>query len=192
MRAMKRFMIGLAALPVLAAASLWATSLALEPDAVGEALAPDPATYPEAVIQVYGADVWGFRGNFAIHTWVAVKDRDESDYTIYQVIGWRQRRGRPVLSISEGNPARPWFGSPPILLHERRGPRAEPLVERVRNAVAGYPFANDYRMWPGPNSNSFIAWIGLEVPELELNLPAKAIGQSWMKREYGSITGSPD
>lgn len=192
MRGMKRFMIGLAALPVLAAASLWATSMALEPDAAGEALAPDPATHPEAIVQVYGADVWGFRGNFAIHTWVAVKDRYESDYTIYQVIGWRQRRGRPVLSISEGNPARPWFGSPPILLHDRRGPQAESLVERIRNAVADYPFANDYRMWPGPNSNSFVAWIGLEVPELELDLPAKAIGQSWMKSEYATINGGPD
>jgi hypothetical protein len=192
MRGVRRFMVGLAALPVLAAASLWATSMALEPDGVGEALAPDPARHPEAVIQVYGADVWGFRGHFAIHTWLAVKGRNESDYTIYQVIGWRQRRGRPVLSISEGSPARPWFGSPPVLLHERRGPQAESLVEPVRNAVAAYPFANEYRMWPGPNSNSFIAWIGLEVPALELDLPAKAIGQSWMKHEYGSITGSPE
>ena len=192
MGGMKRFLIGLAALPVLVAASLWATSMALEPDAAGEAQAPDPATHADAVIQVYGADVWGFRGNFAIHTWVAVKGRNETDYTIYQVIGWRQRRGRPVLSISEGNPARPWFGSPPILLYQRRGAPAELLVERVREAVANYPFANDYRMWPGPNSNSFVAWIGLEVPELELELPAKAIGQAWMKSEYASITRNPD
>lgn len=189
MGGMRRFLVGLAVLPVLAAASLWATSMALEPDAVGDALAPDPATFPEAVIQVYGADVWGFRGNFAIHTWVAVKGRNETAYTIYQVIGWRQRRGRPVLSISEGNPARSWFGSPPILLHERRGRQAEQLVDRIHDAVTGYPFADDYRMWPGPNSNSFVAWIGLEVPELGLDLPAKAIGQSWMKREYSAITG---
>ncbi len=32
----------------------------------------------------------------------------------------------------------------------------------------------------GPNSNPFTAWIGLEVPGLNLDLPAKAIGQSWM------------
>ena len=34
--------------------------------------------------------------------------------------------------------------------------------------------------------------IDLEVPELELDLPAKAIGQSWMKREYAAIIGGPD
>ena len=42
-------------------------------------------------------------------------------------------------------------------------------------------------MWPGPNSNSFTAWIALEVPELGLRLPAKAIGQSWMQQNYQAI-----
>jgi len=168
-------------------ASLWATSLALEPDAVGEARAPDPAKFPEAVVQVYGADVWGFRGNFAIHTWVATKARNEPAYTIYQVIGWRLRRGRPVVSVSEGNPAKPWYGSPAVLLHEVRGSGAEAMVSDVRSAVDAYPYAREYKMWPGPNSNSFVAWIGLQVPELGLELPAKAIGQSWMKSVYPDI-----
>jgi hypothetical protein len=39
-------------------------------------------------------------------------------------------------------------------------------------------------MWPGPNSNSFTAWVGLEVPELELNLPFSAIGKDWMRKNY--------
>ncbi len=168
----------------LAAASMWATSMALEPVSIGAAYAPEPDSHPEAIVQVYGADVWGFRGNFAIHTWVATKGKNEPDYTIYQVIGWRLRRGRPVVSVSDGNPARPWYGSPAVLLHERRGPEAEGLVDRIRAAVDAYPYSNQYKMWPGPNSNSFTAWIGLEVPELELDLPVKAIGQSWMKSAY--------
>ena len=106
----------------LFAASLWATTLAIEPEPVGAAEAPHPASHPGAVIQVYGADVWGFRGKFAIHTWVATKGENESDYTIHQVIGWRARRGRSVVAVSEGNPARPWFGSPAVLLHDERGP----------------------------------------------------------------------
>lgn len=182
-----RFVVTLAALLLFVGASLWATSMALEPEGIGEARAPDPATYTEAVVQVYGADVWGFRGNFAIHTWVATKARNASSYTIYQVIGWRQRRGQPVLSVSEGNPARPWFGSPAILLHEKRGAAAEALVERIEEAAAAYPFPEEYKMWPGPNSNSFVAWIGLEVPELGLDLPAKAIGQGWMKAAYPDL-----
>lgn len=185
---MKRLFLRLVAFCALVVASLWATSLALEPDAIGQARAPDPASHPDAVVQVYGADVWGFRGNFAIHTWIATKGNGELNYTIYQVIGWRQRRGRPVLSVSEGNPARPWFGSPAILLHEKRGTEAARLINLIEDAVDAYPFSNEYKMWPGPNSNSFTAWVGLQVPELGLDLPAKAIGQSWMKGEYGRLT----
>jgi len=180
-------MLGLGLLVTLTIASLWATSMALETEGVGAARAPDPAVYPDAVVQVYGADVWGFRGKFAIHTWVATKAKNEPAYTIHQVIGWRLRRGRPVVSISEGNPAKPWYGSPAVLLHEARGPRADALVAEIRNAVDAYPYAREYKMWPGPNSNSFVAWIGLQVPDLGLELPVKAIGQSWMKSVYPDI-----
>lgn len=61
------------------------------------------------------------------------------------------------------------------------------LIGKIDAAVDSYPFSYEYKMWPGPNSNSFVAWIGLEVPELELDLPAKAIGQSWMESEYQSL-----
>lgn len=192
MRRFIRFLAGAALFIVLTGMSLWATSVALEPEPFGEGGAPDPMRHPEAVVQVYGADVWGFRGKFAIHTWVATKAKNDSAYKIYQVIGWRQRRGKPVLSISEGNPYKPWYGSPAILLHEKLGDEAQTLVEEIRLAAESYPFPNDYKMWPGPNSNSFVAWIALEVPELGLDLPAKAIGQSWMKGEYGMLkAGSP-
>jgi len=192
MHRMTRFLAGAALFVVLVAASLWATSMALEPEPIGAAKAPDPAQHPEAVVQVYGADVWGFRGKFAIHTWVATKARNASTYQIYQVIGWRQRRGRPVLSVSEGKPDKPWFGSPAILLHQTTGDMAEQLIGKIDAAVDAYPFPDEYKMWPGPNSNSFVAWIGLEVPELELDLPAKAIGQSWMESEYQSLKpGTP-
>lgn len=34
-------------------------------------IAPDPTITKEAVLHVYGADAWGWRGWFAIHTWIA-------------------------------------------------------------------------------------------------------------------------
>ena len=163
-------------------ASGWAVSVALEPTPAGQPQAPRPGEHSEAVVQVYGADVWGLRGNFAIHTWLAVKPRDAATYTIYQVIGWRRETSK--VSVTTGMPDRPWFRSPPILLHEVTGARAEALVEPIRQAVADYPWAETYTMWPGPNSNSFIAWIALEVPDLGLRLPAKAIGQGWMRDNH--------
>ncbi len=189
---LRRFLTGMLLVPVLIVASLFITSAALEPEPVGRSVAPHPAEHPQAVIQVYGADVWGWRGKFAIHTWVATKPHGAADYTIYQVIGWRQRRGRPVLSVSEGDPARPWFGSPALLLHEVRGADAAALIGKIEAAVDRYPFANEYRMWPGPNSNSFVAWIALEVPELGLELPAKALGRSWMHAHYNELAAAAD
>ena len=167
--------------------TFWVTTWALEPQPVGDAVAPSPATHKEAVIQVYGADVWGWRGKFAIHTWIATKAAGAADYNIYQVIGWRLRRGRSVVSTTQGDPAKPWFGSPAILLHDVRGRAAAALIADVEQAVRDYPYAREYTMWPGPNSNSFLAWIGLEVPELGLELPAKALGQGWMHSVYPEI-----
>ncbi len=174
-------------LAVALAGGLWAVSVALTPTPLREATAPDPGLVKDPVVQVYGADVWGLRGRFAIHTWIATKARDADTYNIYQVIGWQLRRSGNAVVISQGNPDRPWFRSPPILLHEIIGPEAEPLVDQIHQAALSYPFDGEYTMWPGPNSNSFIAWIGLEVPGLRLDLPAKALGAGWMEDEYELI-----
>ena len=34
-------------------------------------LSPSPESHPEAIVQVFGARTWGWRGNFAVHTWIA-------------------------------------------------------------------------------------------------------------------------
>jgi hypothetical protein len=184
---LKRITCGIVLLLVIAAASLWVTSWALEPEPFGAAKAPQPRDHEQAIIQVYGADVWGFRGNFAIHTWIATKAHGASEYQVYEVVRWNLRRRNTVVRISDRDPARPWAGSPAILLHEMRGAEAEALIGRVHEAALSYPFKREYKMWPGPNSNSFTAWIGLEVPELKLELPLKAIGQSWMHGEYPAL-----
>ena len=178
---------GFAGLTALLALSIWAGPRMLEPGGIGAARAPAPDAFPDAVVQVYGADVWGLRGRFAIHTWVATKQRGAGHYEILEVIGWRARRGRSVVRVEPGDPARDWFGSPAILLYERRGREAEHLIERIHAAVDAYPFPHRYALWPGPNSNSFVAWIALKVPELGLELPAKAVGQAWMKRNFGEL-----
>ena len=96
----------------------------------GVAFAPDPPAHPEPLIQVYGADVWGWRGNFAMHTWIATKARETEAYRFYQVIGWRLRRNGTAVSIGPGDPDRHWFGQI-IALEEHlelHGPAAETAV----------------------------------------------------------------
>lgn len=142
-------------------------------------LAPPVEATSEAVLQVYGADVYGWRGIFAIHTWIAAKPTGADSYTVYEVIGWRANRGLPALSIRQDIPDRYWFGAKPELLVEHRGEGVDELIAAVDLAARNYPWANEYRLFPGPNSNTFPAWIAEQVPELNLNLPLSAIGQSW-------------
>lgn len=143
-------------------------------------LSPDPATHRGAVVQAFAARTWGAKKIVAVHTWVAVKPKDADVYTIHEVIGWRARRGLPVVVASERIPDRPWYGNRPTLLLDIRGVQAESLIDRISEAATSYPWANDYTAWPGPNSNTFIAWIGREVPELGLDLPSTAIGKDYV------------
>lgn len=145
-------------------------------------IAPDPAQTGAAVIQVYGADAWGWRGWFAIHTWVAVKRKNEDHYLIYDVIGWRGYNGQTVTGVRRDIPDRYWYGAKPKLLKTHQGPAAEALIEAVDAAARSYPWSREYQAFPGPNSNTFVAWIGRQVPELELELPFSAIGSGFVER----------
>jgi len=138
--------------------------------------APDPARVKEALVQVYGARAVSWRGAFAVHTWIAVKPENAPDYTTYEVTRWtglRRRSGRPDSS---------WFGSPPELLGTLRGEAAAQAIERIDTLTAAYPYSRpeQYRAWPGPNSNTFVAWIVRELPSLSIQLPALALGKDYL------------
>lgn len=143
-------------------------------------IAPSPQSTNEAVLQVYGASAWGWRGWFAIHTWIAAKHTGAKYYTVYEVIGWRLRHGQSVVRIAHDLPDRYWFGERPRLLNEHRGPGVDRLIDAVDRAAHHYPWPDSYTVFPGPNSNSFTAWIGKQVPELGLQLPFSAIGSGYV------------
>ncbi|HTS21161.1 MAG TPA: DUF3750 domain-containing protein [Casimicrobiaceae bacterium] len=144
-------------------------------------LAPDPAAHPEAVVQVYAARVFGWRGAFAVHTWLAAKPKDAKRYTRYEVIGWYGGGDRSVISITDTRPAdAEWYGAAPSLLADLRGPAAEAAIARLPAVVDSYAGARSYRMWPGPNSNTFTAHLSREIPELHLTLPSTAIGKDYV------------
>ena len=143
-------------------------------------LAPDPATVTEAVVQVYAARAWGWRGYFGVHTWVAVKPSGAPVFTVYEVIGWRLRWGGTSLVIHHRPADARWFGRAPELLADVRGSGVDELIERLDRAARAYPHAKRYRLWPGPNSNTFTAWLGRAAPELGLDLPPTAIGKDYV------------
>lgn len=143
-------------------------------------IAPDPSATPEAVVQVYAARAFNWRGLFAVHTWIAVKGRGAEQFTVYHVLGWRAWRGQPVVVASVDRPDRRWYGSEPRIIADLRGARAERAIAAIEDAVAAYPHAHVYRLWPGPNSNTFTAFVGRAVPELGMTLPVTAIGKDYL------------
>jgi hypothetical protein len=150
--------------------------------------APDPATAPEAVVQVDAARAVSWRGVFAVHTWIAVKASGAASYTRYEVLGWGVERGVPAVRVNRTGPDNHWFGDRPEKLVDLRGNGVDAIVAKVEAAVAAYPYPSSYRTWPGPNSNTFTAWVGREVPELRLKLPPTAIGKDYLAG--GALAGT--
>jgi hypothetical protein len=54
--------------------------------------------------------------------------------------------------VSPRAPDARWFGNSPELIAELRGPDAETAIVRIEEAVAAYPYAHEYRIWPGLES----------------------------------------
>lgn len=143
-------------------------------------LSPDPGSYPDAVVQVFAARAWGVRGAFAEHTWVAVKPAAAAAYRVYQVKGWLfSEQGVSPVTAAVDIPDRYWMGSPPRLVFDLRGAAAERAIAGIAAAAACYPYKNFYRLWPGPNSNTFTAYLCRAVPELAVEMPVTAVGKDY-------------
>lgn len=145
-------------------------------DRSSSGLAPDPGEVHQAVVQVYAARTFEWRGAFGVHTWIATKAKNASRYRVYQVLSWR----RPTVESGYAPPDRQWYGNPPTLLAELRGDKAARAIARIEAVVPNYPEADRYRIWPGPNSNTFIAWVVRQVPELAVDFPPNAIGKDYL------------
>jgi hypothetical protein len=142
-------------------------------------LAPDPARMPEALVQVYAARAFGWRGLFGVHTWIAVKPTGAAAYGVYEVIGWRLRSAASAVVLHQRAPDARWYGNEPELIAQKRGAGVDDLIARIDRAARAYPWAGEYTMWPGPNSNTFTAWVARAVPELGVDLPPTAIGKDY-------------
>ncbi|MBS3796248.1 MULTISPECIES: DUF3750 domain-containing protein [unclassified Pseudoalteromonas] len=141
-----------------------------------------PVSQPQAAIEFYAADAFSWRGWFAVHTWFALKEQGADQYTVYEVVGWGVDRGRSALrTYKTTTPDRYWYGAKPEKFLSISGEKAQQLIPKIKAAARRYPWADEYSLFPGPNSNTFPAWIGLQVPELELEMPFSAIGSGYAK-----------
>jgi hypothetical protein len=153
-------------------------------------LAPDPATTPEAVVQVYAARAIRWPGYFGVHSWIATKPAGAPAFTVYELMGYQTRRTGNGVRVSQRPADGYWFGHRPHVLADVRGPGVEPIIERIRATVADYPHAASYRLWPGPNSNTFVAEVLRAAPELRVDLPATAVGKDYLGARVVAVTPS--
>lgn len=143
-------------------------------------IASSPSEDTRAVIEFYAADAFSWRGWFAVHPWIAIKEENAAEYKIYEVTGWQVQQGLPAIrQYLTTTPDRYWYGAKPEILLSIKGDKAAQLIPKIETAITLYPWMNEYSVFPGPNSNTFVAWIGLQLPELELELPFRAIGSGY-------------
>lgn len=143
-------------------------------------IAPLAKLNPEAIIQVYSARAFNWRGVFGVHTWIATKEKNAQQYKTHQVVGWNLYRNISAVVSKADAPDRSWYGYTPNIIRDIRGKQAEELIPKVQSAVNNYPYDFTYHVWPGPNSNTFTAYVARQVPELNLQLPATAIGKDYL------------
>jgi len=128
-----------------------------------------------------------WKGIFAVHSWVVFKPENATSWSRYDVVGW----GQPLRANGWAPDGR-WFGDPPRVLVDVRGPAAAALIPKIKTVIAAYGYSHfgDYRIWPGPNSNTFVASVLRAVPELGVTMPPNAIGRDFRPTPYAGLSDS--
>ena len=148
---------------------------------------PDASADRAARLLIFTGRTGRWKGIFAVHSWVVFKPENAASWDRYDVVGW----GQPVRNNGWAPDGR-WFGDAPRVLLDLRGAPAAAMIPKVQAAIAAYQYnrAGDYRIWPGPNSNTFVASLLRAMPELETTLPSNAIGKDFRPAPYIGPTDS--
>ena len=139
-------------------------------------LLPPPAEHPGAAVRIFSARTVSWRGIVATHSWIVIKPAGAKAYERFDYTAW----GAPIWIdrfVADGL----WFGSRPEVIFAADGPDAEGMIPRIRETIIHYRFPNpgDYKAWPGPNSNTFVAAVMNAVPEMGASLPPTAVGKDF-------------
>lgn len=140
-------------------------------------LLPEAGNVPEAKVLILAARTGRWRSIFAEHMSLVMKPAGAESWTRYDVVGW----GNPVRRDSYAADAF-WYGNKPYVVREISGKAAEDLIPAIENTIARYPHAGPgtYTVWPGPNSNSFVAWVVRNTDGFTAELPPVAIGKDYL------------
>lgn len=180
----KRLLLAIAViylLPALASAGLWA--MKDHPRGWNAArwsssgMLPPASSDGQAAIYVFSAMTGGFKGSVASHAWVVLKKPGATAYDRYDKVGW----GTPIRHNGYAADAY-WYSNMPRQVVAIHGAAAEKLIPKIEKAITDYPYGKPggYRIYPGPNSNTFVAHVLRSVPELGVVLPPDAVGRDYL------------
>jgi hypothetical protein len=121
-------------------------------------------------------------GVLAVHCWFVVRD-DEGRCSRWEVWQTPDAGGISIGHVHRDlkAPDEGVGGGPPRLLARWEGADAEKIVS-VLKGIAAYPHCRHYRYWPGPNSNTFAAWV-LREAGIEYAFHWKAFGAKFARRK---------
>lgn len=147
---------------------------------------PAAAEHPDARILIMAGRTRGWKGVVAVHSWIVIKEENGRAWRRYDVAGW----GSPVRL--NWWPPDLWFGQHGQVILDIKGAKAEALIPKIDAAIQAYKYSEvgDYRIWPGPNSNTFVAAILRAIPEVGVTLPGTAIGRDFRPLPYAGLTDS--
>jgi hypothetical protein len=139
-------------------------------------LLPGAREQRQAIVRVFSARTVSWRGIVATHSWVVLKKAGASAYERFDYTAW----GEPIWRdrfVPDGR----WFGSTPETIFAADGAAAARMIPGIKATIQNYRYvrSGDYRIWPGPNSNTFVAAVMQAVPEMKASLPPTAIGKDF-------------
>ncbi len=135
------------------------------------------ASVPEARVYVLAARTGQWKSIFAEHMSIVFKPEGARHWTRYDVVGW----GNPVRRDAFA-PDAIWYGNRPYVVAAFSGAAAAELIPRIEDSIARYPNSRrgSYQVWPGPNSNSFVAWVMRHTDGFSAELPPMAVGKDYL------------
>jgi hypothetical protein len=130
------------------------------------------------IVRLHHASLPSPLGLIASHYWFTVHDGERCDR-------WEIWQRRDAGGVSIGHlhcnlkaPDDGVGGGPARLVAQWEGDAALRLKDTLEKATEDYPFRHRYAPWPGPNSNTFAAWV-LHRAGIDLKLPWRAIGRKY-------------
>ncbi len=120
-------------------------------------------------------------GVLAVHYWFNILHGGEEDAACRRWEVWQRKAAGGesfgYLHCNLKGPDDDVGGGPARLAQEWRGEQAARLQAVLEGCAKAYPYCHRYLPWPGPNSNTFAAWV-LRQAGLDSSLLSwKALGK---------------